>query len=273
VPRACPNWDGKRVRTGCDSRRATDSRSEDAASSRPIEDSKASWPRQLLADARQGVVGSAAWVVLVLAVGLAGLLGWSVPAWLFAAVVVIVVALASTALVGMRRRIDRLEGALEEARLRGEHDARRAMEAGDRLAEASHGDMPAPMSPRAQGYVRQIKALRQSVDAGDERIVPQPNELALLSTLIGEMRRGIGDENASLQVILQRWVTFVGMNDDSRGDLVATLDQLERRSRSLRDRGHSTHLVARAGARRLGRQRWMLTTNCSLTCAGPSSFS
>src|SRR4051812_12489209 len=121
---------------------------------------KRRWPHLIAADVRQGVIGGIAWLLAgALGAGLFGVRGDKIPAWILVVVVFIVLLLAVVGVVGTQRRAAALRGALSEARRQTEREKRAATEARARVAEAAQGDMPAPLSPRAQAFIRRIRAL------------------------------------------------------------------------------------------------------------------
>ena len=187
------------------------------------------WYQQLVADARQGVVGGFAYVAVgAVGVALFAVLGGTVPAWVFALVVFVVIVVAGLVVAGLQRRVDRLQGELDEARRRGDAEEQAAAQARTRLAEASNGDMPVPLSPRAQRFIRQIRSLRGSAEKEDEEVPTQDLETKLMTALVLEMRRAIGRGESTMDVIFERWTTTEF--DDSRvrrHEYLTTLDQLE----------------------------------------------
>lgn len=127
-----------------------------------------SWGTTLLADARQGIIGGLAYLIVgALAVLLFSVLGGEVPTWTLGGM-----ALAGTIVLFVtvsiyERRIAGLEGEVTgqsgvAAGLQSALDSARAQ-----LLAATQGEVP--LSPQAQGLIRRVRALREDVETARSR--------------------------------------------------------------------------------------------------------
>ncbi len=161
----------------------------------PATDSK-SLARRLAQSALDGVVGNATWGLFALGVVVAGaFVHGTVPAWLFAAVVV--VAFAVPAFIGSASngQMERMRGALDEARRHESEATRRAVEIEEKaeaekrelreqLAAVSGGQQA--VSTRMQSIARQAEAL-SSTSIGDYG--PTDTQADLLVALVEDLER------------------------------------------------------------------------------------
>ena len=176
--------------------------------------------RALAADARQGVVGGAAYALAaILVLALLGVIGGTVPVWTLGALAVLLVVPAAIVLAAQARRLDQRAGELREAR-------RQAAEA--RTAEAYYRqqlDLQAQgrtlLSPPAQAFVRRIMALRNDV-SGDGRTWASDFQLELLRGIVSDMRDAIGSTRA-----LSTLECFGLASTLASVDVIAALNQLE----------------------------------------------
>ena len=157
---------------------------------------------RLGAAARDGIVGNAAWgVVVLLGLAAAAVARGSVPAWLMLVSLLVVATFGALVVSSATRRAGRVEGERDEARL---HEARsserlaRIEEAAERdkrelreqLAQATRGQ--AVVSTRMQSLARQIVALSETPVGYSN--APSENQIEILVALLEDFRAMTGGD-------------------------------------------------------------------------------
>ena len=181
--------------------------------------------RQLLADARQGVVGSLAYAALIaVALVLIGVVGGDVPVWTVGAAILVVLVPAAAIVAGLVRRLDRTDGELKEAQ-RALVEAREAeADYRQQLDSAGRGDAPVPAL--ARGFVSRINAMRDAIQAIDTtyRSMASDAEVTMVLGLIHDMSETIGYTRVLIDLENVWTNTERGKSLDN---LTLTLNQLE----------------------------------------------
>lgn len=202
--------------------------------------------KRTLAEAWKGIVGNAAWGLLVLiAIGGAAFLKGTVPVVIFLIAVILAVAFGGFVAAAAERRAIRLEAERDEARKRVEESTvelqRQHKDAADRLTQVRTNSEQAirelreqvatatggqsAISIRWQGIIRQLGALAQS---GGGNAPPSDDQRALLVALADDFNEEAGGNDALAARIAIRW-----SEDGTESDFLAALNVLQARAVSL----------------------------------------
>ena len=195
--------------------------------------------KRLARVAGEGVVGNAAWAVVILVVLIgAPFLKGDVPVWLF--LVVLVLVSATTAFIASAgvARAERMRGARDEAR-KHESDALRQAE---EIAEKSEAEVrelreqlvaaaggQQAVSTRMQSIARQVDAL-MSTSTG-ELYGPSRNQVGLLVSLLKDFEAIAPDGDPVAAQLLALWRDSRTGHDDSSWD--SSLQMLKARALSI----------------------------------------
>jgi hypothetical protein len=192
---------------------------------RSVSDSGRGWFEQVVADARQGIVGNLAYFLAVGALAaVIALAGGTVPAWTLPAGGLLATIVAALLVAGQVRRRARVEGQLDSARGRISDLEAAVANQHEQLAAVTAGESPLTGEPRA--FMRRINALRltgTSRSWTEDRPVISETTQDLVQTLITNMRQTYGWGDQVLETASKR------MADDAVTvqDLAVTLGQLE----------------------------------------------
>jgi low affinity Fe/Cu permease len=183
-----------------------------APKQKPATDQKLT-PGHLVRLAIEGAVGNAAWALLLLAaVVIAALLKGEVAAWVFAVTLVVALGVFAVISTALLRRVDRMEGARNEARRHSEDANRRAIEVEEhaeaekrelreQLAAATGGQQA--VSTRMQSIARQVDALASS-ETG-YAYGPDESQVALLVGLLEDLSQQAREGDPIVTRLLDTW--------------------------------------------------------------------
>jgi hypothetical protein len=182
------------------------------------------WVSTLVGDARQGIVGGGAFVVVgALVVALLAAGGGKVPAWTLGLPLLLFVP-AVVVISALRCKLDGLAGELREAR-RGARESRKAeVQFRQQLDMAAIRD--GPLDATTTGFMRRIQSLRDSVaDPDPPGRYATDAEVSMMQSLIHDVRGTIGTSRALLTAeILWTGDDYEGHTPDN---LRLTLGQLD----------------------------------------------
>jgi hypothetical protein len=165
--------------------------------------------------ALEGVIGNAAWaVLLVVAVAIAAKLQGDVPVWVCGVVLMLGLGLSGFLSSALARDRDQMRGERNEARTQAAQAVVRANEIEERadrekrelreqLAAATGGQQV--VSTRMQSIARQADALA-STDTG-YAYGPDPSQVALLVGLLEEFKRLVPANDPVLTQLIETWTT------------------------------------------------------------------
>lgn len=177
--------------------------------------------RQLVHDARQGIVGGVAFLLAsALPVVLLTTFGGEVPSWTLLLAAAFVFIPAALIIAGMGRRLLNLVGELDESRRAAEKARKSEAFYRQQLDLRSGGNVPVT-NIAALGVIAEIRALRESIGAGSSAFADK-TEMELLDGLIRDARETIGESR-----VLNTAANLCAQSSPYRVQVLTTLSQLE----------------------------------------------